>query len=146
MTDGRILSFFVRDEKTEIVAGLYGWTWGRACEIRYLWVREDRRKRGYGKALMAAAEGEAILRGCALIALDTHSFQAPVFYQRLGFEIIGSHRDYPPRPLQALPSQDVEEINGRPGCRLFIFVATHKRDPEPNSDIGFLNRPISLYE
>lgn len=95
ITDGRTLSFFIRDDRAEIVAGLYGWTWGGACEIRDLWVREDVRRRGYGKSLMAAAESEAILRGCALIALDTHSFQAPTFYQRLGFEIIGSHLDYP---------------------------------------------------
>ena len=95
ITDGRILSFFIRDECQEIVAGLFGWTWGRACEIRDLWVRKDLRKHGFGKALMAAAEEEAVLRGCTLIALDTHSFQAPAFYQRLGFEIIGSHRDYP---------------------------------------------------
>lgn len=95
ITDGRILSIFVRDEHQEIIAGLFGWTWGGACEIRDLWVRKDLRKRGYGKALMAAAEREAALRGCILIALDTHSFQAPAFYQRLGFEIIGSHPDYP---------------------------------------------------
>ena len=95
ITDGRILSFFLRDGRAAIVAGLYGWTWGGACEIRHLWVRKDMRRRGYGKALMAAAEHEAIVRGCVLIALDTHSFQAPAFYQRLGFEIIGSHRNYP---------------------------------------------------
>jgi len=95
ITDGRILSFFIRDECAEIIAGLYGWTWGTACEIRDLWVREGFRKQGYGTALMAAAELEAISRGCVQIVLDTHSFQAPQFYQRLGFEIIGSHRDYP---------------------------------------------------
>ena len=95
ITDGRILSFFIRDGRAAIVAGLYGWTWGGACEIRDLWVRKDMRRRGYGRALMSAAEQEATVRGCALIALDTHSFQAPAFYQRLGFEIIGSHQNYP---------------------------------------------------
>ena len=95
ISDGRIISFFVRDERGQINAGLYGWTWGGACEIRYLWIREAFRKRGYGKALMAAAEREAIARGCNQIVLDTHSFQAPRFYQQLGFEIIASHADYP---------------------------------------------------
>ena len=93
--DGRILSFLIRDDRAEIIAGLYGWTWGTACEIRYLWVRKDMRQQGYGKALMVAAEREAVSRGCGLIVLDTHSFQAPQFYQRLGFDIIGSHPDYP---------------------------------------------------
>ena len=95
ITDGRVISFLVRDEHGEIVAGLYGWTWGGACEIRYLWVRDDLRQQEYGKALMESAEREALARGCSQIVLDTHSFQAPGFYQRLGFRIIGTHPDYP---------------------------------------------------
>jgi ribosomal protein S18 acetylase RimI-like enzyme len=93
--DGRVISLLVRDEGGSIIAGLYGWSWGGACEIRYLWVREDFRKRGYGKALMESAEREAVARGCSLIVLDTHSFQEPGFYQQLGFEIIGTHDGYP---------------------------------------------------
>ena len=95
IADGRVLSFFVRDDGGALVAGLYGWTWGGCCEIRYIWVKDDYRNRGYGKALMNAAENEARSRGCRQIVLDTHSFQAPRFYQDLGFEIIGSHPEYP---------------------------------------------------
>ena len=95
ITDGRVVSFFIRDERGDIIAGLYGWTWGGTCEVRYLWVRADHRKLGYGKSLMEAAEREALARGCTQIVLDTHSFQAPRFYARLGFATIGTHFDYP---------------------------------------------------
>ncbi|MGO8802219.1 GNAT family N-acetyltransferase, partial [Candidatus Binatus sp.] len=44
--DGKILSYLVREEDGTIIAGLYGWTWGGCCEIRYLWVRWDYRNRG----------------------------------------------------------------------------------------------------
>jgi GNAT superfamily N-acetyltransferase len=93
--DGRLLAILVRDGHEEIIAGLYGWTWGRCCEVRTLWVHELWRGKGLGTRLMAAAEAEARARGAAQMVTSTHSFQAPGFYRRLGFESVGQIDDYP---------------------------------------------------
>jgi len=78
-----------------VVAGLVGETYCGWLFIRYLWVSEDLRGWGVGRELMARAEARARDRGCHAAWLDTFSFQAPGFYQKLGYEEFG-RLDYPP--------------------------------------------------
>jgi GNAT superfamily N-acetyltransferase len=95
ITDGKLLALFLRDKDGAVVGGIYGWTWGATCYVRYLFVPAEMRKQGHGSSLMQAVEAEAKARGCGQIVLQTHDFQAPEFYRRLGFEITGRVEGYP---------------------------------------------------
>jgi ribosomal protein S18 acetylase RimI-like enzyme len=76
----------LRSEEGEVIAAFNGHTWGGCCVLAHLWVHEAQRGRGLGRALLQAAEAEAAYRGCEQVVLSTHSFQAPAFYERLGYE------------------------------------------------------------
>jgi len=49
-----------------------------------------------GSQLMRMAEDLAREKECVGIWLDTFSFQAPAFYQKMGYSELGQIVDYPP--------------------------------------------------
>jgi len=95
IADGEELAIFLRDDEGAIRAGLYGWTWSGWLEIRTLFVREAERGQGLGSRLLAAAEEEGSRRGAHTAILETHSFQAPAFYQRRGYQAYAELDGYP---------------------------------------------------
>ena len=88
-TDVRSLCVFARDDAAAIIGGLTGRTYWRYLDIAFLWVDEKCRGRGLATQLMCAAESEARNRGCQHVFLDTLSFQALAFYQKLGYTEFG---------------------------------------------------------
>ena len=93
--DGRSLGVFLRGDAGSIVAGAAGYTWGETCELRQVWVTATIRRRGVGRRLIAEVAAEAVRRGCRQVVLTTHSFQAPDFYRKLGFEVVSEISDFP---------------------------------------------------
>jgi ribosomal protein S18 acetylase RimI-like enzyme len=87
--DVRRLCVFARDEEGAIMGGLTGKTYWNYLEIAFLWVNERHRRLGHGSELVKAAELEARQRGCQYALLDTYSFQALGFYQKLGYAEFG---------------------------------------------------------
>jgi ribosomal protein S18 acetylase RimI-like enzyme len=77
-----------------LVGGAFGWTWGGACYIRYLFLPPNMRRQGLGTMLMREVEKETKSRNCHQIVLETHEFQALGFYQRLGFKVVSRVVDY----------------------------------------------------
>jgi GNAT superfamily N-acetyltransferase len=85
-----------RDEGEVVQAGIrfvlaFEWLF-----VNWLWVVAPYRKHGIGSQLMAGAEAAARAQGCRGAYLDTFTFQAPKFYERLGYREFGRLNDFPP--------------------------------------------------
>ena len=91
------LAVLLRDEGGEVAGGLWAEAYYDWCFVRLLVVPEGARGQGLGRRLMGKVEDFALARGDAGIWLDTFSFQARGFYEKLGFscfaELPGHPRD-----------------------------------------------------
>jgi ribosomal protein S18 acetylase RimI-like enzyme len=92
--DVRELCVFAREEDGTIAGGLTGMTFWQYLEVSYLWVGEAHRGAGLASQLVAAAEAEAVSRGCRHASVDTFSFQALGFYLRQGYREFGRLEGY----------------------------------------------------
>lgn len=84
ITPQRELTAAVRDG-AGVVGGVSGWTWGTCAGIGMVWLREDARGTGLGRRLMTAFEDAARARGCVQVLVSSFTFQAPGFYEGLGY-------------------------------------------------------------
>jgi GNAT superfamily N-acetyltransferase len=79
----------------EIVGGLYAYVLYDWLSIELLIIPDSYRGHGFGTELMRRVEAYAAEADCVGIWLNTFSFQALGFYQKLGYEVFGSLDDHP---------------------------------------------------
>lgn len=91
------LAVLIQEHQTgQVNGGLWGRTSWKWLTIETLFVPELYRASGVGSMVMQMAEQEAIKRGCIGALVDTHSFQAPGFYEKLGYRRFGEIANCPP--------------------------------------------------
>lgn len=86
----------LRDEAGQMVGGLWGATVLSWMQLDMLFVPARMRGQGHGRALVCVAQAEARARGCRDMLVDTFSFQAGPFYEKLGFVQFGVLDELPP--------------------------------------------------
>ncbi len=93
-SDFRRLAVFAR-RQGGLAGGLLGETGRGFLFVDLLWVVAEARGEGLGSRLLAAAEAEALRRGCHAVWLDTYDFQARPFYERHGYRVFGELDGFP---------------------------------------------------
>lgn len=89
--DSEKLCVFGRQDG-RIIGGLESWLYLRYATlfIKEFWLSEAFRGHGLGRRMVEMVEVEAGRRRAGLCYLDTFSFQALGFYQKLGYEVFGT--------------------------------------------------------
>lgn len=80
----------VRDAKGAARGGFLVEVYYESAFLKWAWVDKTVRRKALGRALMQQAEDEARRRGCTNLWLDTFSFQARPFYEKLGYSVFGT--------------------------------------------------------
>src|SRR5215831_10274897 len=88
--DSQTLEILVRDAGTgDIVGGLLGHSSLGLFFLDLIYLPEHLRGAGIGSRIVTLAEDEARRRGCTAAFVYTVTFQAPGFYERLGYSRFG---------------------------------------------------------
>lgn len=88
-------SVFARNQTKNIVGGIRAICFWNTLHIELLWLSESCRGKGVGKELIESAENFAKENGCEKVFVETTSWQAKPFYEKIGYKLIATLNDRP---------------------------------------------------
>jgi GNAT superfamily N-acetyltransferase len=107
-TDWRPIAVVVSDNDTgNVLGGLIGRTSLGVLFIDVVYLPDTVRGQGIGRDMIRMAEDEARARGCRKAVLYTITFQAPGFYERLGWQEFGRIDCDPPGHARVFMHKDL---------------------------------------
>nr|WP_262899393.1 GNAT family N-acetyltransferase [Flammeovirga yaeyamensis] len=86
---------FVRNDDQEVIGGIRAICFWNTLHIELLWLSEECRGKGVGKELIDSAEKFAVEHGCEKAFVETTSWQAKPFYEKMGYHHIATINDRP---------------------------------------------------
>ncbi len=84
MKEFRDYSYHI-EEEGRLIAGIVAQSTFDTLEVEFLIVDDAYRGRGLGTELLSLAEAQARADGLRRVLVNTYSFQAPRFYEKLGY-------------------------------------------------------------
>lgn len=82
-------------DEDKYVGGVVFTIFGEWVEIDYFWVDPEQRGKGYGKKILTELERYSTSKGCKMCFLNTFSFQAKPFYEKNGYKIVYTQKNFP---------------------------------------------------
>jgi ribosomal protein S18 acetylase RimI-like enzyme len=89
------IQLILKEASGTVIGGLLAWTTINNLVDVNLWVAPQFRGLGLGRKLILEAERIAQENGCIASQLCSLSFQAPGFFQKMGYQVLGVSDGYP---------------------------------------------------
>ncbi|HHG85256.1 MAG TPA: GNAT family N-acetyltransferase [Bacteroidetes bacterium] len=89
------IHLYARNKKGKIVGGCFAAITFHTLSIQILWVEASMRRSGTGKLLLEKVENIAREMGTIWSTVETTSFQARPFYERMGYKVFADLADSP---------------------------------------------------
>lgn len=99
---------FARDTAGKVVGGIRATAFWGYLNIELLWLDASARGHGLGTRLVRSAEQFALRHGFRRARVETTSFQARPFYEKLGYRVYGELKDFPESHVSYFLAKDLQ--------------------------------------